>query len=472
MADEEGDKQQLADDPQLTLAHRYQVALDSVEKRMIPTGKRQAALDAVEQVMAPMRKYQAALDAVERAMAPTRQYQAALDAVERLMTPTRKYQDALDAVEKAMAPSHKYQAALDAVEKLMTPTRKYQAALDAVEKLMTPTRKYQAALDAVEKLMTPTRKYQEALDAVEKAIAPTRQYQAALDAVEKLMAPTRKHQEALNAIEKGLSPARKYQAALEAVEKISASSQKYQAALTAVEKMLQPSDSLKAMMAVVDTNYSSTSLRSILESYETLQTSPIFNLLVATDPKKVESLIEVYESEGTTTFGSFGLEEYGGAETFSTSRDVEDEIVQSLQDDGSNKKLTVPAMAFLILFLAALHTFYTEMAKWNDFRESVCDLEQRLQTFESLAQARKVVRTALCDMPEELKRSFRLTKVKGVNLREEPGMKAEVILTLPKFAALEVIDSNNRDWLLVTYKHEGLEIEGWVSRKFVRPASR
>ena len=33
-------------------------------------------------------------------------------------------------------------------------------------------------------------------------------------------------------------------------------------------------------------------------------------------------------------------------------------------------------------------------------------------------------------------------------------MKEEVIMTLPKFAPLEVIDSANRDWLLVVYEHE------------------
>jgi hypothetical protein len=273
-------------------------------------------------------------------------------------------------------------------------------------------------------------------------------------------------------MEKVMAPTRKYQAALDAYEKAMAPTRKYQAALTAIERMLQPSDSLKAMMAVVDTSHSSRSLSSILGSFEALQASPIFNLLVATDPKKIEFLIDECEGEVTTTFDGLGQAEYGSAGALSASKDVEAEIVQSLQNEGSNQKLTVQAMAFLILFLAALHTFYTEMAKWNDFRESVCDVQERLQAFESLAQARKVVRSAMCDMPADLKRSFRLTKVKGVNLREEPGMKADVILTLPKFAALEVIDSANRDWLLVTYKHEGLEIEGWVSRKFVRPASR
>ncbi|MCU0118569.1 SH3 domain-containing protein [Pseudomonas sp. B2M1-30] len=340
--------------------------------------------------------------------------------------------------EPQLPPSHEHHAALDAFEKAMAPTRKYQAALDAFEKAMAPTRKYQAALDAFEKAVAPTRKYQAALDAFEKAMAPTRKYQAALDALEKAMAPTRK----------------------------------YQAALTAVERLLQPSDSLKAMMAVVDQTHSSISLRSILGSFETLQTSPIFNLLVTTDPKKIESLIEEYEGEGITTFDGLSQAEYGGAGTLSASKDVEAEIVQSLQSEGSNQKLTVKAMAFLILFFAALHTLYSEMAKWNDFRESVCDMQQRLQAFQSLAQARKVVRSAMCDMPADLKRSFRLTKVQGVNLREAPGIKADVILALPKFATLEVVDSNNRDWLLVTYKHEGLEIEGWVSRKFVRPASR
>ncbi|WP_367374284.1 SH3 domain-containing protein [Pseudomonas lini] len=376
--------------------------------------------------------------------------------------------------EKELHPSRNYQTALDAIEKALIPTRQYQATLDAVEKVLAPARKYQAALDAMEKGLAPTRKYQAAMEAVEKVLAPARKYQAALDAMEQVLAPTRKYQAAMEAVEKWLAPVRKYQAEMDAVEKVLAPTRKYQAALAAVEKMLQPSDSLKAMMAVVDMNQSSASLGSILGSYETLQSSPIFNLLVSTNPKKIESLIEQYEraGESSTIFDGLGHAELDIAEARSSSRDVEAEIVQSLQDDSTTQRLTVQAMAFLILFLAALHTFYSEMAKWKDFRESVCDMQQRLQTFESLAQARKVVRNALCNMPAELKNSFRLTKAEGVNLREGPSMKGDVILTLPKFATLEVIDSDNRDWLLVIYKHEGLEIEGWVSRKFVRSASK
>lgn len=365
------------------------------------------------------------LSTSEKILAPMRELQEKID---RIMAPSRKYQEAMEAM---LSPSRKLQATMEAMDKMLAPTRKYQSTMEAMEKLLAPSRKFQATMEAMDKLLIPTRKYQTAMDSIGKALAPSREYQAAMEALEKRLTIARSHEVWNGAL--GASQA--------------------------------PTDTFMALSSVANFNQSSPSLKSILAGYESLQSSPIFKLLVSTEPEKVESLIGTIERTPVDP-------ELRITDANPSAQAVEDEIVQSLQSGNREQTLSLPAIAFLIFFVSALHAFYSEVAKWNDFRESVCDIERRLQGFDSLAQARKLVRVALCDVPTGVKKSYRLTKSEGVNIRVGPGIKSEVIMTLPKFAVLEVIDSEDRDWLQVTYKHQGIEIEGWVSRKFVGPISR
>ncbi|MET0778582.1 MAG: SH3 domain-containing protein [Pseudomonas mandelii] len=368
------------------------------------------------------------------------------------------------------APGQKFEPSLQSqtiaasIDKYLHESTVAQKLIEATDKLLRPSAAAQAVFDATQKMLRPSREIQALLEATDRALQPSREILAAITATEKMLKPSREIQVVIDATEKLLQPSREMHALALWTEKlIQPFTQQHAASFEAIDKIMQQSDSLKAMIAVMDTHRSTASLTSILGSFETLKASSFFTLLTSTDPTKLQSLIETYEGE--QSFSDL-------TEAPPISKDVEAEIVQALKESSSPQKLTAPAMAFLILFIAAVHTFYEDISKWNDFRESVCDLQQRLGAFDSLAQARKLVRSALCDVPAALTDNFRLTKKEGVNLREGPGMKAEVIMTLPKFAPLELIDSTNRDWLLVTYKHEGLEIEGWVSRKYVRSASK
>jgi len=337
-----------------------------------------------------------------------------------------------------------------------------QAITPYVEKFFQQSTGIQKLIETTDRLLRPSAAVHAVIEAAQKSLRPSREIQA-LSATDLTFLPSLESYAAIAAMEQTLWPSREMKQLAAWTEEFVRPSAQQRAAFEAMDKILQPSESLKAMFAVMDTHRSTASLSSILGGLETLNTSAFFNLLKSTDLTKLHSLIDTFESE----------ESFSDLPAINPiSKDVEAEIVQALKDTNGPQKLTAPAVAFLLLFIAAVHTFYEDISKWNDFRESVCDMQQRLGAFESLAQARKLVRGALCDVPAALTQSFRLTKKDGINLREEPGMKAEVIMTLPKFAPLEVIDSTNRDWLLVSYKHEGLEIEGWVSRKFVRPASR
>ncbi|MGF6707761.1 SH3 domain-containing protein [Pseudomonas frederiksbergensis] len=334
-----------------------------------------------------------------------------------------------------------------AVEKYLSQSMAAQNFLEKTEKLLRPSSAVQAFMDATQRMLLPTIQMQSFLDTAELALFPSREAYAAFAATERLLKPSRELQELATRS-----------------EKIARSFAEYGAgSFEVLGKAAQQSQGFKSMIAALDMHSSAASLKSVLGSFENLRISPLFELLSTTDHSHLRTLLDAYDGE--EAFSSFGS-------IPSTSEDVEAEVVRALESSDSPQKLTAPALALLLFLITILYQSYDGISKWNDFRESVCDIEQRFGAFDSLAQARKVVRSALCDVPPALTDSIRLTKKDEVNLREGPGMKEEVILSLPRFARLEVIDSSNRDWLLVVYKHQDIEIEGWVSRKLVRSVSK
>jgi uncharacterized protein YgiM (DUF1202 family) len=335
---------------------------------------------------------------------------------------------------------------------------------DVVEKYLAQSTAVQKLVESTEKLLRPMAAFQNLMDATQRMLLPSLEMQAFLEATDRALQPSRQAYGAFAASERMLKPSRQLQEMVAQSEKIARTFAQYGVAPVGVlDKALQQSQSFKAMIAAMDVHSSSASLKSVLGSFGQLRISPLFDLLSSTDHSKIQTLLDAYDGEeAPSDFSAVP----------SSPQEVEAEVVRALEANGSPQKLTAPAMALLLFLLTLLYQSYDTIAKWNDFRESVCDIEQRLGAFDSLAQARKVVRSELCDVPQTLTDSIRLTKKDEVNLRQGPGMKEEVILSLPKFAPVEVIDSSNRDWLLVVYKHEGIEIEGWVSRKYVRAISK
>lgn len=351
-------------------------------------------------------------------------------------------------------------------ERYSAPGQKSEMKLsnDVVEKYLAQSTAVQKLVESTEKLLRPTAAFQNFMDATQRMLLPSQEMQAFLEATGRALQPSLQAYGAFAASERMFKPSPQLQEMVARSEKIARSFAHYGVAPIAVlENALQQSQSFKAMVAAMDVHSSSASLASVLGTFGKLKISPLLDLLSSTDHLKIQTLLDAYDGEEPPS-------DFNGITP--TSKEVEAEVVRALETTGRPQKLTAPAMVLLVLLITLLCKSYDNIAKWNDFRESVCDIEQRLGAFTSLAQARKAVRTALCDVPQSLTDSVRLTKKDEVNLREGPGMKEGVILSLPKFAPVEVIDSSNRDWLLVVYKHQGVEIEGWVSRKYVRSISK
>ena len=63
-------------------------------------------------------------------------------------------------------------------------------------------------------------------------------------------------------------------------------------------------------------------------------------------------------------------------------------------------------------------------------------------------------------------KGFRVITANTLNFRENPGMKSEIITTLPVGTLVEVIDKSNRSWLLVEVEIDGNLEQGWISRRY------
>lgn len=105
---------------------------------------------------------------------------------------------------------------------------------------------------------------------------------------------------------------------------------------------------------------------------------------------------------------------------------------------------------------------------WDSVRSNLVDLNARLPETELFADVRTFIRTEMAGKPGD----FRLVTGTNVALRYEPGMKSGVILHMPKDAVVVVHGKEDRNWRFVTYEHQGFLIDGYVSTRFLKKASR
>ncbi|WP_044870081.1 SH3 domain-containing protein [Pseudomonas sp. LFM046] len=112
---------------------------------------------------------------------------------------------------------------------------------------------------------------------------------------------------------------------------------------------------------------------------------------------------------------------------------------------------------FLLMLLQVL-------VNWNVAREGLADILGRLPPNGVLAELRKELRVQLSGKPGD----YRLVKGDRVNLRAGPSMKAEALIQLNKGDLVAVLGKEDRTWLNVLYKKDGVLIEGYMSTKYLK----
>lgn len=82
-------------------------------------------------------------------------------------------------------------------------------------------------------------------------------------------------------------------------------------------------------------------------------------------------------------------------------------------------------------------------------------------------EAKKLSRCA-DGLEREMFSGCRVVTGDGLRLRRGPGMKSDIVTTLPVGSVIFVLDSSSRSWLSVEVDVEGNPTQGWVARRYTR----
>ena len=80
------------------------------------------------------------------------------------------------------------------------------------------------------------------------------------------------------------------------------------------------------------------------------------------------------------------------------------------------------------------------------------------------SEVRTIARSPNKNFSHKALSGFRVTTAEGLNIRDEPSMKSDVVGFLPLGTVVDVIDKSNRSWLLVEVEIEEEMIVGWIGR--------
>lgn len=101
----------------------------------------------------------------------------------------------------------------------------------------------------------------------------------------------------------------------------------------------------------------------------------------------------------------------------------------------------------------------------NLISEQLAEMRKSFEPAQTKAEVRAIAQRTGSAIAREVLRNYRVT-FKPLNLREQPGMQGEIIVTLPIGTIVQVIDKSRRSWLLVEVEIEGEVEQGWVARRF------
>lgn len=124
--------------------------------------------------------------------------------------------------------------------------------------------------------------------------------------------------------------------------------------------------------------------------------------------------------------------------------------------------------AILIFFLTIIVNILTNIGSsyTYDAIKAEKEIQKELSSKTSAAEIRGYVRHPKTGIDRDILKNYRVTTASNLNLRDAPSSKANVIETLPIGTLVEVQDSSNRSWLLVTVDVNGITTDGWISRRY------
>lgn len=139
---------------------------------------------------------------------------------------------------------------------------------------------------------------------------------------------------------------------------------------------------------------------------------------------------------------------------------------------GDLSRLSPSAFQCLCVLLAFVWMLLSSVADFGGARQELCFWQPKLLPEMTSGQMGKAIRRLACDTPSDVLKNMRFVRGTGVQLRESPGMKGQVLpVSLADGALLDIISSENRDWLLVSVVGED-DVKGWISRRYTKQVQR
>ena len=392
---------------------------------------------------------------------------AMLTSIDKITGSANSVQSMLSSIDKLTTPFSATLGRPSQLDRMLVPSESTRALLASIEQYALPSESTRAMLANIEQFARPSESTRALLASIEQYARPSESTKAMLASIEQFARPSESTRAMLASIEH-FTTSDSTRAMLASIEQYSWPSESTRAMLASIEQFSRASESSKAMLASIENLLEPRSFRkSVLKSVESLQQFQLFDFLSSADPQVIASLVDV-----SSDTDSNAIDKGKTSQVVNPAPIADVELLRALQSAKEGTKLSLPALGLLLLLLHSINSMYVMVAQWHDFRESVCDIQERLHGVASLSQARKTVRSLLCESPQELANNFRLVTDDGVNLRDGPSMKSKVIIDLRKYTPVEVLDSSDKTWLHVRYSHGGVKLDGWITRSYVSPMSK
>lgn len=145
-------------------------------------------------------------------------------------------------------------------------------------------------------------------------------------------------------------------------------------------------------------------------------------------------------------------------------KDLLKEVVDNLNTSKEFQSLSVRSKEILLYFYHSYILPFLIGITLILNQGEILEIQGILQSAESPDHVKKLMKSQTLTSNSELLKGYRVTKGR-LNLRIKPKMQSDVIITLPRYTLLYVIDSSKRSWIYVQVQIDDELIEGWVSRR-------
>ncbi|MNI26365.1 hypothetical protein D3C73_800600 [compost metagenome] len=144
---------------------------------------------------------------------------------------------------------------------------------------------------------------------------------------------------------------------------------------------------------------------------------------------------------------------------------LKSEIVNAILKGGDFSVLSSQSLRYLFFLLICIQL---ALSAFNQFAEAQKNYSAMFAKAETPAEARAQARRTPLGVAREQLSGFRVLVGDDVQLREGPGKKY-LAFESPKIGSLlQVLDSSNKSWILVSVIIDDEPVEGWILRKYAK----